>query len=270
MTKRIWFTALAAFFAKTSIAFAVTWEMQAERLQKISATLLDGVPFTSPVTNNFSLELQLPISILPKIDSTVGAKTEKVPSSPVHTIPTLKLNTFVGRSNLFDLGVQMWAGYLVPGAERFVGIDAKLSQFSIGGAVVPSKNIGPFHIYVSIGGQLAKAELKGAITGSDTKDEFSTDTTLLFISPGFYEPSSRLWGNITLGKKSTSSTFEIPSDKTVFQLEDDLSDTNLGWFVQGSVGINFQNGIQVAIAELWVPSRLLMPRLLLGYELFAR
>lgn len=270
MLKQIWFATLATVFAQASTAFAITWEEQAERLQKVSATLLDGVPFTNPVTNNFSLEIQIPLSVLPKVDSTVGAKSEKVPSSPVHTIPTLKFNSFVGRSNLFDLGIQMWAGYLVPGAERLVGIDAKLSQVAIGGAVVPSKNIGPFHIYLSVGGQMAKAELKGAITGSDTHDEFSTNTTLIFLSPGFYEPSMRLWGNLMLGKKSTSSRFEIPSDKTVFQLEDDLSDTSLGWFVQGSLGMNFQNGIQVALAELWVPSRLLMPRLLLGYELFAR
>jgi hypothetical protein len=270
LSKPILCVALTLATLHASTAYAVTWEEQAERLQNVSATLLDGVPFTNPVTHNFSLQIQIPLSLLPKVNPTVGAKTEKVPASPVHTIPTLKISSFVGRSPLFDLGVQLWAGFLAPGAESLVGIKASLTQKAVGGAVVPSKNLGGMNVYVSVGGQISMAELTGGITGADAHDKFTADTTLLFISPGFYSPSRLMWGSVTIGQKTTDSRFEIPSDKTTIELNDTLSDAKFAYFVQGNLGMSFQNGVQIAIAELWVPNRLLMPRMLLGYEIFSR
>lgn len=252
----------------THTAYAVTWEEQAERLQLVSATLLDAVPFTNPVTSSFSLQIQLPLSVLPKVDPTVGGKSEKVPASPVHTVPTLKISAFVGRSNLFDLGVQLWGGYLLPGAEKIVGIKAALLELAAGGAIVPSKNIGNVSIYIAFGGQLSQSELKGGITASDAHDEFTAKTTLLFVSPGFYSPATRTWGGLTIGQKTTESRFEIPADDTVFELTDTLSDSKFPYFIQANFGYNHPSGVQVAIGELWVPNRLLIPRLLVGYEVF--
>ncbi len=74
---------------------AASWEEQAERLQMVSASLLDAQPLLSPTIDgqtkgSFRLEGKAIISVLPKMNATVGGKSEQPPQPPAHSIPTIE------------------------------------------------------------------------------------------------------------------------------------------------------------------------------------
>lgn len=260
---------LYAFFAFCSFCNAnadVTWEEQAERLQNVSATLLDGIPVGEPLTTQLSVEAKTIISLLPKVDPTVGGKKEKVPSSPLHTIPTLQVNARFVDSQPYAVGAQAWAGYLMPGAESLFGIDAKLSQFGFGASVVGSYVIGSGALYANLGYQHTSANLKGAITAIGAGDKFDSKTSTFYAAPGYIFNDINLWANVLVAFKSTESTFEIPADHTKFKNTDDLGDTGFPFASQISLGWRHSSGIQIGASELYVPKRLLMPRLLVSYQ----
>ncbi len=52
---------------------AVTWQKQAEKLQKISVSLLEAIPVSTPIKDNI-FDLYGEIAILPKPSSKVGSK----------------------------------------------------------------------------------------------------------------------------------------------------------------------------------------------------
>lgn len=245
---------------------SVTWEEQAERLQHVSATLLDGVPFGEPVQRSFSLELRASVSFLPRVNSRVGSKQEKVPASPIHSVPTLQANAAVkgGLLGATGTGLQTWAGYLPAGAEKLLGVNAKLTQWCVGAALQQSWRLSSVSLFLSGGAQLSDAQLRGAITEESANDSFQARTELAFFAPGLVHVSSGFWMNVLLGGKQTESVFEIPSDGTRFSLTDTLSDASPPLFVQPGAGWLFKSGIQLGGAVIWVPERLIMPRMLLS------
>lgn len=243
-----------------------TWEQQAERLQNVSATLLDAVPFADPVRNDASVELKAPVSFLPDVNPRVGAKKEKVPSAPVHAVPTLQGNARFLRGSSYALGAQAWAGYLPSGGEKLFGIDARLRQWTAGGLVSPQFALGSFDAFLSLGAQYSDADLEGAITEPKAKDSFRSRTVLAFAAPGVVHRDSGLWGNVLVSAKRTKSVFEIPSDGTKFEITDRLSDSTLPVATQVAAGWSHESGLQAAGAMLFVPKRLVMPRLLLSYQ----
>lgn len=265
-------TALAALLlcAPLSVAFAqtgVTWEQQAERLQNVSATLLDAMPMGEPVNFPLSVQVKAIVSFLPKTNPKVGAKSEKVPSAPVHTVPTLQVGVqpFKGLEKI--VGAQVWAGYLPSGGESLFGIKAKLSQWLLGGALVTGGSLANgIEFYLPIGFQVGQANLKGAITEPHSTDVFTSKTTLLYLAPGVKLPALSAWANVMVARKSTHSQFSIPSDDTNLTLDDTLADASVPAAIQVSVGWMHASGVQIGLSEVWVPNRLNMPRLLLAYD----
>lgn len=244
----------------------VTWEQQAERLQNVSATLLDNVPLGDPVTSHFSIEGRALVSFLPKVDPTVGGKKEKVPSSPVHAVPTLQLNSTLYSGKPLSLAGQVWGGYLMPGAESLFGIKAKLSQVAAGGAGVIGYNLGAGEVFANIGVQYAKAELTGAITATNADDRFDATTLYYYVAPGYRITAVNIWFNFLIGAKRTQSEFNIKSDNTKVKLSDSLKDSSWPFASQVAVGWRHPSGFQVAASELVVPKRVTMPRVLVSYE----
>lgn len=255
------------FLTLSSPVLAVEWQEQAERLQKISATLLDGYPMGEPLRAQLGVEGKAIISFLPDVDPTVGGKSEKVPSSPVHAIPTAQVNGQIPLPADIHLGGQLWLGYLMPGTEQLVGIDASLSQSAFGFAAVPSLRLQQnLEGYVNLGYQQTSAKVKGAITAPNAKDEFSADNSFIYGAFGLIFLNADVWMSVLLGKKSTDSTFYIPSDHTRFKMHDALDDSQFGYVQQFSVGWYHPSGVQIGLAEVLVPARLLMPRLMLSYQ----
>lgn len=72
---------IASLISNSAQLFAASWEQQAERLQMVSVSLLDAQPFLSPTADgqtkgSFRLEGKAFISVLPKMNATVGGKSE--------------------------------------------------------------------------------------------------------------------------------------------------------------------------------------------------
>lgn len=246
-------------------AFGITWEEQAERLQKVSATLLDGVPLADPVIRPRSLELKATLSLLPKLNTTVGGKTEKVPASPVHTVPTLQYTQTLFGTNVVS-SLQLWGGYLMPGAEKVIGLDAKLTQYLYGGAYALNFKGSGTEFFTNVGMQMGAAELTGAITAATAKDEFTVRNQQFFVAPGLRFLAQNIWFGGYIGTKNTVSELYIPSDATRLKFEDTLSDASPGFVLQGSAGWAHSSGIALALSEVWVPKRLLMPRVTFSYQ----
>ena len=168
-------TALFWGLAFTAQAGEVTWEGQAERLQNINASLLDGLPAGEPVRSPLGVEVKSIISFLPEVNPKVGDKKEDVPSAPAHLVPTVQLN---GRWSL--IGYQAWAGYLIPGAESLLGLEASLEQYIIGASALPVFEVaGSYEVFVPVGFQISHAEVVGNITEEDSDDEFVVDNQYL-------------------------------------------------------------------------------------------
>ena len=237
----------------SSTAVAVTWEEQATRLQNISASLIENLPMSAPVHSNLRMGLENRVSMLPKVNPQVGSKSEKVPSSPIHAIPMLTFETS------WILGLRLWAGYLPPGLESLIGIDAKLTQKSIGGEIQPS--IGPF--YFVLGVSKTSAKLLGAITAIDAKDEFDMTSSSVHIASGLKFGS--LFTNVMFIKKNTDSRLVIPSDQTEVSLTDKLNDSSPPFGVQLMGGLWFWGEHRIALGVLHQDKRLTMPRLLVDF-----
>jgi hypothetical protein len=254
-------------------AWAVNWEQQAERLLQISATLLDGVPIVEPGIAKFGLGLKLDTSFLPKPNTTIGSKSEKVPSSPVHAVPTVGGYGLFNVTRKIKLGANAYAGYLVPGVEGLVGVKAKLSQLAAGGGVSLQAAINPsISITTDAGVHYTSGTATGAITAPSAEDTFKFSTVLLWIAPGIYVPRFGLWSNMMFGTKATEAELNIPADKTDLKIKDSLKDSDSVqgaplpvWF-QFTIGWRHRpTGISAALAYLVVPARVYMPRLHVGW-----
>lgn len=251
----------------SKVPSTVTWEQQAERLQNVSAALLDGFPIAEPLCSDFCLTGKAIVSFLPKVDPSVGGKTEKVPSSPVHAVPTFQIDYSAFKQSNVESGMQVWVGYLPPGGEKLVNIDAKLSQWLTGAAFLTSFGLGEWSLYSSVGFQTSSAEIHGAITAENADDSFYSRTLLFYVAPGIVSKKSGFFMNGFVASKTTSSEFRIEEDYTTLTSEDALSDAKVPFVLQATVGFRGNGGIGLAYSHLWVPDRLLMPRVttMLGF-----
>jgi hypothetical protein len=259
-----------ALLSHHAFAKEVTWEVQAERLQNVSAALLDNLPVGEPVSAQFAIGLGTQISFLPKPSPRIGGKSEKVPSSPVHAVPTVTLSGLpflnVGSWGRF-FGVQGWAGFLPPGGEKLFGVKAKLTQYSLGAAVLGAFPVtSTFYVYSPLGFQYNNIDVEGAITASDANDSFKAKTSVFYIAPGIRYVPWKIWANVFLGKKTTRSEFKIPKDDTLFDIKDDLSDTPFPVITQLSVGTDLPYNFSANLSYEIMVERLTMPRLGLSYQ----
>ena len=263
-------------FASDHGAFAdspasVTWEQQAERLQNVSAALLDAMPVSVVPPNGLSAGAGLALSFLPKVNPRVGGKSEKVPASPVHAVPQIQAafgQDFVATT----VTGRLWGGYLPAGFERVMGVDAQLTQWTVGGAMAATLPL-PLPLLswmgrpaIELGLQASEARLRGAITEPKAKDRFSSSGRILFAAAGLHPQTFGLHAGLLLASRKVASTFVVSSTDTELSLVDESREASLPFAVQGQLGWKFPLGVTVGAAELWVPERLAMPRLFVQYD----
>ena len=257
-----------ALFAETLLPgvthAGVTWDQQATRLQAVSASYLDAAPVGEPLRHaaglSVAVEAKTIVSLLPQADTTIGGKTEDVPTSPVHLLPMLQLDLLSGPvAERFQLGAQVWGAFKPAGGESLLGVDAHLSQWALGLAVVPTCALGAFDLYGSVGYQYTSATVTGAITARGSRDRLRVTTPIVWAAPGLRLRSLGVFTTVLLGRKSTDSTFRVEADQTRLEVSDTpvLGEVVAGW--------QAPFGLQVGAAELLVRERLYMPRLLLSY-----
>ncbi|MEN9528682.1 MAG: hypothetical protein RI932_555 [Pseudomonadota bacterium] len=247
---------------------AAWWYEQAERLQLVSATLLDGVPISEPVPLTGHVGFRSTISILPKPNPKVGAKSEKVPAAPIHTVPTLSYGYPVARSGRYTLVATAWAGYLpMPkSAAKLLGVDASINQYIAGGSLENIFRHPRMFLITSLGAQYGKAQVLGAITEDGASDKFDAALTSAYISQTVQGRRVPMWINGMLVFRRGKSTFLIEKEKTEFTRSDTMSDASVPFAIQLSFGVTIKKSFQLALSEYMVPNRLIMPRATLAYQ----
>lgn len=245
---------------------AETWEQQAERLQNVSAAMLDDLPFAEMPSGLINMIVKANVSLLPKTNSTVGGKSESVPSSPVHTVPTVQGEISEEVVTHWYSGGRLWLGYLPSGSEKLVGLNAAIKQSVYGVAWINRYQSGFVEPGFELGFQKGSAMIKGAITASDSDDEFKADTQITYGAFGLRVPEWRAWTTLMFAQRKAESEFFIPSDQTRLQLVDTLDDASPRLAEQLAVGMDLDHGVQVGVAQVFVPKRLTMTRLLMGWK----
>jgi hypothetical protein len=248
--------------AETQISWAdVTWEEQAERLQFVSGALLDHLPMAEGLPGGSQIFFKSNISLLPKTNPTVGSKSESVPSSPIHAIPTVQFD-IVRDVGAISSGVRIWGGYLPSGSEKLVGLKASLTEKSYGAGFLLRYKAGFLEPYLEGGAQQSISTVRGAITASDADDTFHVDVLIGYGAIGTRVPSLKMWGNVMTIARNSRSQFSIPSDGTNFELVDGQAPVGF----QLSTGMELFWGLNVGVGQLYLPNRLTMTRVLSGIK----
>lgn len=268
---RVFFLYASVFFALLTVtrhAFAVGWETQAERLQLVSAAMLDAEPMLTPIDSKWHLGLRSVVSILPKTNATVGGKTEQPPQPPVHSVPTLELGGKYDVASAGAVHARVWAGYLPESAAKTTGMNAAAKQ-SIWGAALgyDADRLSDVIIRTDIGSQSAVGHVEGAMTEADASDRFDVSSRIDFASVTVSAQRLKtLWLQLQVAQRRVQSRFDIPKDDTSLEFSDESRVADGNASSQIAAGFGFQNGISVAAGYLNVPGRLSMPRFLLGYN----
>ena len=242
----------------SSIFADVTWEQQAERLQQVNAALLDNVPIAEPLRGNRYLDVRANVMLLPKVNATIGGKSESVPSAPAHMVPTAVFN-HVPLDGAIDLGYRLYAGYLPAGTEKIFKLDAKLSQYTLGGALLLRKKMSDVSFGLSLGYHLTSAQLSGAITSPGASDKYACTTSILNVGLQSKFEKLNLWYSFLYGARSSSSRLNIAEDATQFDVKDNSP------VYQAAIGYDFGSGLQFGVGEEYIPNRLFAARLIGAY-----
>lgn len=250
----------------SAATYGETWEQQAERLQNVSAAMLDDLPFGEMPMGARNITLKGNISLLPKTNPTIGAKSESVPSSPVHTVPSIQADFVSDVVAGWTTGLRLWAGYLPSGSEKLVRLKASMSQSLYGASWINRFRFGAIEPGFEIGVQKSFAKVKGAITATDADDEFAAQTQISYGAFGFRIPVWRVWTTVLFARRHAESEFYIPADQTRLSLVDIGDDASPGLATQVAAGVDFASGLQLGLGQVIVPKRLTMTRILVGWK----
>jgi len=244
------------------------WYEQAERLQLVSASLLDGAPVAEPAPTSTFIEARLLTSLLPKTDPTVGAKQEKVPAAPLHTVPTFVAGMPITTSGRFTLVGTGWAGYLLlpESIASLMGVNATLSQYIAGASLESFFRLNTINLITSVGGQFGSYDLEGAITADDGEDSFKGSLTTLYLSQGVQARKIPLWANAMILMRRGTSTFKVGKEKTEFIRADTMADAPLPLAAQITVGYTLFDSVHLSASEYMVPNRAILPRVGVSYQ----
>lgn len=235
-------------------ALAAQWEQQATRLQLVQASLLDDAPVPS-VRPVHQVSLEITTSFLPEVSSHVGGKSESVPTSPIHAVPSVKYGVSGSVSDHWSLAFEARAGFLPEQASRLVGLSATVRQTSFTGQLGLGNDTG---FYATTGFHFTKVAVRGGITAKDAQDTFDVSTMAPFVTSTFNVGPFFIAG--LLGATGSDTNFHVEADKTSFA----LSDQRL--ILQATAGWADKSGFRAALSTYFVPQRVWMPRLTVAYD----
>ena len=265
---RLWTVAGAALYSNR--AQAILWETQADRLQLVSVSLLDGLPATRPFpSNTLGLGISADFSMLPKPNTTVGNKHDKKPFTPIHAIPTAEalIHKEFQDSNV---GLRIYGGFLPPLPKAISQLDAKLSENSYGAVAHYGFGVSAtMQVFLQTGIHFSNGALTGKLSSADsTKDKLSFKTKNEFLSAGLQHSPSGVYAAYLTGLRQSSSTYFIDEDSTSLNLSDKLSDARIPLYSQFTVGWVPKPSLTVGFSFIYIPNRLYMPKLSLSYLIF--
>jgi hypothetical protein len=232
----------------------VTWQQQAERLQKISTALTESIPVSTPVGDK-KFDAFLDLSLLPKVNSQVGSKIEETDKPPIHGIPSLRWNHHFHER----FATRLWIGAL-PSFLAAPLTDHTVNQYLMG---IEGQAKFLSHFFASFGYQLSVSSIKGSITAEDHVDEVDSIAGIIYSGVG----QNTNWGfwSVNVGARRNDSEFYIEEDETTYKFSDQLEDSSLPLFTQATIGTSYKS-FTLALSQLYVPRRLMMPKLSLIYS----
>ena len=265
--------AFAAGILPVASQAATTWKDQADRLSKVSATLLDAYPVSSPISKDLVMGADLLYTLLPPLNTTVGGKSEKVPSSPFHISPTFFAAAPIVTWDDRFVAARFSLGGLIPGlgAEEALGLKAELGQITTTGEIQYQQNItSEVAVYGLTGFHFTYAQVEGAITDVDACedrdlcDTFNTVTLYTYAGVGaIYK--DWVWTQAVVGYKDTRSTLKIESDGVERSTQDTLSDLDIPLVTQVSFGTKILENFDLAFSQTFVWQRAHLPRFSMKY-----
>jgi len=254
---KLWVGFCLLFFPAS--AYAVLWEEQAERLQKISATLVDYAPVHSPVLRTVGIRVYGDINILPKLNTTVGSKSEDVPAPPVSTVPSLEGRFSFKPHKLFSLGFGGHVGFLPSGAESLLGLTASAESVVYGAWMQVGWSAEDFNFEARVGTNVATTTVTGGVTLPESNDAFDSQNTSPYLSYLMMYDES-LYGGFTLLSRRATSSFFIEADNTEFFFKDKQD-----CWIQLFVGYFVTDRFSVGLALAHIPERATIPKLSFSY-----
>lgn len=259
---------VGSLFTPRSVAWAsVLWMEQAQRLQEVSATLLDTMPVPVPLSPSPAAGVRANISFLPTPNPRVGSKLESLPASPVQSIPSLHGTLGIAPSASESIAMEGWAGILPKGVEKMMGIKASLLQMQWGGRVeFATQRLAAARLILGAGAAQTKSTIEGTISSVAESDSFTASSLLTFANMTVQHTRSGIWGAFMLGRKKTTSRLTISDDNTDLEIVDALANTKQPHWTQFSLGVPVMSGLTLAVSELLVPDRVEMPRLTLAWN----
>lgn len=276
--------ALIAFqLHMTPSAQAEVWKLQTERLLQVSGSLLDDVPTGVSIDeHSIAIDVGGAVTIIPDIDPTVGSKQEGIPNAPIHFVPKAALS--VGSKDILAgntlLSLRGWLGFLPSQASRLVvgqGVDFQQRTAGIELSVVEKNPRFAQNLRLGVKSyfQTNEAELSGHFSTSAAigpKDSFQVSNTQAGLALFLHHKTTGLFSEVLGLVRSSEIHFFISEDNNSIKLQDgynpatnELADGAAGG--QVSLGWSLYDGVQLGMAQLYLPQRIAAPRFFFRLQL---
>lgn len=282
LTTRVVTILLASFFISDN-ASAEVWKDQTRRLIQVSASLLDDVPagLAAPSTGQLTFDLGTSATLVPNIDSTVGSKTEGVPSAPVHVLPTLGVSIAPFSTHLLKSSILIrgFAGWLPEQASRsFLSGGSIFTQTKFGLEVQASDTQGILSDGIIWGARLYQQTGDSQLTGrfssaatTGSADSFKSSNSSSGFSISGTHKRSAIYSEVMAFRRNATSKFFIAEDQNLLLVEDgsnDLNENHGEGSFGGQVSLGWQASpqLQIGAAQLFIPSRLSAVRFFFRFQ----
>lgn len=232
-----------------------------DRIVNISAAYLDVTPVGDPLASRqgFSGDLVTVLSFLPPLPSNDAVRD--IP--PLHGIPILRGGWGGRPAGWLGLGIRVWGGTLIPGMHRIVKFDGTPRQWLAGGSVALfGEGLGAFVPYAGFGFQYVESGVDGI--RNPVPSDVETTSRLPHAEFGLEMTRWHLWVGAVVARKDTFIRVVSADGEVLVNARDRLGDARFPTVLQLSLGYRGMEGVVVGLSEVWVPSRLYMPRLIFG------
>lgn len=233
------------------------------RVVEISGAFFDLPPLSSPIIKLPApqFDLSVVLSFLPKINSALT--NDKAPG--FHGIPMIGISSQIvdlEENNLWPLGgtisTRNWFGTLIPGMAHLVDLDGSPSQWLLGTLLGWGREGTTMGQSLQLGIQHAKTKVSGI--QHPIPSSLAVNSTLIFLSGDVAITALNSWVGATIAHKTTSVLIET-SRGPLFSLTDELKGVRIPFVLEAHAGVTVPSwNTRIALSEVWVPERLIMPR----------
>ncbi len=253
------FTGTTITTCSTAHADSNISEAKLKRLINISATYFDLPPFGEPAWGNRSIEPRFLFSFLPSIEELDLSKD----MPPVHAIPSLNLNHRLTYGERWALRGSSVMAAVIPGSEKLIGVKSTPRQWLFNLGTTLEWRFNDFDAYAQLQAQYVNTIVSGV--EHPLPSTILTTSKVTFATIGARSSRLPFWGSFSIGAKQTH--IEISTqNRTILHYTDSLGDSPFPFIAEVAMGWWQKDwNLHVGIGEVFIPERLYMPRIFVGY-----